>query len=200
MRPEAERIVGLYQRHAEAFDQMRSRHLFEKPSLDPFLALLQPGASILDIGCGSGEPIARYLNDAGYRLTGIDSSPPLIDLCRSRFPDQEWVVADMRTLELGRRFDGILAWDSFIHLSCEAQGRMFPIFQQHAARRAALLFTSGPAHGEVLGMFEGEPLYHASLDPNEYQTLLDGAGFDVVAHFVEETDCGGHTVWVAQGR
>ena len=200
MRPEAERIVGLYQRHAEAFDQMRSRHLFEKPSLDPFLALLQPGASILDIGCGSGEPIARYLNDAGYRLTGIDSSPPLIDLCRSRFPHQEWVVADMRTLELGRRFDGILAWDSFFHLSCEAQGRMFPIFQQHAARRAALLFTSGPAHGEVLGMFEGEPLYHASLDPNEYQTLLDGAGFDVVAHFVEETDCGGHTVWVAQGR
>lgn len=179
---------------------MRSRHLFEKPTLDPFLALLQPGASILDIGCGSGEPIARYLTDLGYRVTGIDSSPALIDLCRSRFPSQEWLIGDMRALDLGRQFDGILAWDSFFHLSCEAQCRMFPIFQQHAAGRAALLFTSGPSHGDVLGTFEGEPLYHASLDPAEYRALLDRAGFDVVAHMVEDTARGGHTAWLAQGR
>jgi hypothetical protein len=106
----------------------------------------------------------------------------------------------MRALDLGRQFDGILAWDSFFHLSCEAQGRMFPIFRQHAARRAALLFTSGPCHGDVLGTFEGEPLYHASLDPAEYRALLDTAGFDVVAHIVEDTACGGHTAWLAQGR
>jgi hypothetical protein len=29
---------------------------------------------------------------------------------RERFPDQGWIVADMRTLTLDRRFDGILAW------------------------------------------------------------------------------------------
>jgi SAM-dependent methyltransferase len=196
----SEQIIGLYQRHAEAFDRMRSRHLFERPTLDPFLALLQPGASILDIGCGSGEPIARYLSDSGYRVTGIDSSPALIDLCRSRLPRQEWVIADMRTLDLGRQFDGILAWDSFFHLSWEAQRRMFPLFQQHAARRAALLFTSGPCHGDVLGTFAGEPLYHASLDPSEYRALLDAAGFDVVAHIVEDPASGGHTAWLAQGR
>ena len=197
---ESDRIVGLYQRHAEAFDRMRSRHLFEKPTLDPFLALLRPGGSILDIGCGSGEPIARYLIDSGYRVTGIDTSPTLLDLCRSRFPDQEWVIADMRALNLGRQFDGILAWDSFFHLSCEAQRRMFPIFQQHAAPGAGLLFTCGPSHGEVLGTFEGEPLYHASLDPDEYSALLDAAGFDVVAHIVEDAACGGHTAILARGR
>jgi hypothetical protein len=34
-------------------------------------------------------------------------------MCKDRFPDQQWVVADMRVLSLDRRFDGILAWDSF---------------------------------------------------------------------------------------
>jgi hypothetical protein len=38
------------------------------------------------------------------------------------------------------------------------------------------------------------PLYHASLDPAEYRSLLDRNGFDVVSHVVEDPDCGGHTI------
>ena len=77
---------------------------------------------------------------------------------------------------------------------------MFPIFRTHAAQRAALMFTSGPAHGVAIGTFEGEPLYHASLDPAEYRALLDKNGFAVVAHAVEDPTCGGHTIWLAQRR
>ena len=58
---------------------------------------------------------------------------------------------------------------------------MFPVFRAHAAPRAVLMFTSGPAHGEAMGTFEGEPLYHASLDSAEYRALLDENGFAVVA-------------------
>ncbi len=60
------------------------------------------------------------------------------------------------------------------------------------------MFTSGPAYGEAVGTYEGEPLYHASLDGAEYRTLLDESGFEVVEHIVEDPDCGGHTVWLAQ--
>jgi hypothetical protein len=106
----------------------------------------------------------------------------------------------MRTLALGRRFAGILAWDSFFHLCPDDQRRMFPIFRAHAAPRAALMFTSGPAHGEAIGSYRGEPLYHASLDPAEYESLLDTTGFDVIAHAVEDPSCGKHTIWLAQLR
>ena len=199
MSSESERIVGIYQRHAAVWDRLRSPgSLFERPWLDRFLALLAPGASILDVGCGAGLPISGYLIDRGFAVTGVDSSGPLIDLCRSRFPDKEWVVADMRTLELGRRFDGIVAWDSFFHLSPEDQCRMFPVFERHAGPRAALMFTSGPQHGSVLGEFEGEPLYHGSLDPDEYRALLEGIGFAVVDYVAEDPTCGEHTIWLAQ--
>lgn len=195
---DADQIVSLYERHAGAYDRLRGRGLFEKAWLDHFLALVPHGGTVLDLGCGMGEPIARYIIERGYAVTGVDSSSSLIDLCKTRFPAQTWQMADMRTLALGARFDGILAWDSFFHLTSGGQRGMFKIFADHAAPRAALMFTSGPAQGEAIGTFEGEPLYHASLDPEAYRALLRDNAFKVVAHAADDASCGGHTVWLAQ--
>ena len=63
---------------------------------------------------------------------------------------------------------------------------------------AALLFTSGPSHGEAVGSYRGEPLYHASLAEDEYRSLLRANGFVVVDHVAADPGCGGHTVWLAQ--
>ncbi|MGX1788130.1 class I SAM-dependent DNA methyltransferase [Bosea sp. NPDC055332] len=198
MTDSADAIVSLYQRHAAAYDQQRGRRLLEAHWLDRFLSLLPANPSVLDIGCGMGEPIARHLIERGCAVTGIDSSESLIALCRGRFPQQSWQVADMRELALDLRFDGLIAWDSFFHLRPDDQRRMFPLFREHANNGAALLFTSGPGHGEAIGRLEGEPLYHASLDPAEYRVLLAANGFAVVEHVVEDEDCGGHTIWLAQ--
>ncbi|GHO46020.1 hypothetical protein KSX_41830 [Ktedonospora formicarum] len=133
-------------------------------------------------------------------MTGVDTSPSLIALCRRRMPEHEWIVADMRTLALSQHFDGILGWDSFFHLSHDSQRNMFHIFAAHAAPGAFLLFNTGSEYGEVLGEYQGEPLYHASLDSAEYQQLLDDAGFDLVAHTANDPLAGGRTVWLAQFR
>jgi SAM-dependent methyltransferase len=198
MESDAERIIDLYQRHARDWASDRGTVLFEKDWLDRFRALLSPQASILDIGCGSAEPIAHYLIDQGYEVTGVDSSSALIDICTNRFPDRDWMVGDMRTLSLGRRFNGILAWDSFFHLCPQDQRGMFPIFSKHAAPKAALMFTSGDSHGEAIGSYRGERLYHGSLDRAEYDSLLDKHGFSVVSHVVDDPTCGDHTIWLAQ--
>jgi SAM-dependent methyltransferase len=192
-------IIDLYQRKAQDWiDSRATASLFEKPWLDRFRALLPADAPILDIGCGSAEPMAGYLIGLGHPVVGVDSSPAMIDACRRKFPQQQWAVADMRELALQRQFSGILAWDSFFHLRHDDQRRMFPVFRRHAAPHAALMFTSGPAHGEAIGSFGGEPLYHASLDPSEYRSLLDQNGFHVVSHVVEDPACGGHTNRLAQ--
>jgi SAM-dependent methyltransferase len=199
MSGDSERIVDLYQRHAAEWDRRRGPEaVIEKAWLERFAAFLAPGAAVLDIGCGSGQPIARHLIERGYRVTGIDSSPALIERCKQRFPDREWLVADMRTLALGRRFQGLIAWDSFFHLTPEYQIRMFPIFRQHADAGAPLMFTSGTSHGEAIGEFEGERLYHGSLSPDEYRELLAENGFAVEAFVAEDPSCGNHCVWLAR--
>ncbi|WP_211281240.1 hypothetical protein [Mycobacterium angelicum] len=61
-----------------------------------------------------------------------------------------------------------------------------------------MLFTSGPSAGEQIGSYRGEPLFHASLDADEYRQLLHDNGFRVIADAVEDPDCGHHTIWLAQ--
>ena len=190
-------VADLYERHARAYDGDRGRSLQERAWLDRFMTYLPPRGTVLDVGCGMGEPMARYLIEQGLRVMGVDASPSLIELCRARFPDAEWHVADMRALDLGRRFDGVLAWDSFFHLGMDAQRGMFPRFAAHAEPGAPLMFTSGSAEGEAIGAYCGEPLYHASLSPEEYRQLLATWGFVVRSHVVDDPECGNHTVWLA---
>jgi SAM-dependent methyltransferase len=150
---DAGRIIDLYERHAQHWDRNRWRNLFKRPWLARFRTLLPRGGSVLDIGCGSGEPIARHFIEAGYKLTGVDSSRAMIAFCKARFPDQTWLLADMRALSIDARFDGILAWDSFFHLTQNDQRLMFPIFRKHAAPNAVLMFTSGPREGVAMGTY-----------------------------------------------
>ena len=193
-----EDIAGIYERKAREFDEVRSRTLFERGWLERFAELLPENASVLDLGCGHGEPIASWLIAQGFSVTGVDTSPSLLALCRQRFPAQHWIERDMRKVALDRPFNGIVAWDSFFHLPHDDQRAMFEVFRAHAAPGAALMFTSGPEHGEAFGDHAGEALYHASLAPDEYCAFLAAAGFDVVAHTTNDTDCAGHTVWLAQ--
>lgn len=170
----------------------------EKHWLDRFRSLLPSNGSILDIGCGAGDPIARYFIENGHEVTGIDASEPLIALCRERFPSSLWAIADMRDVALGRRFDGLIAWHSFFHLTAADQRRMFGVVRAHANPGAALMFTAGPYDGDAIGTFQGRPLYHASLARSEYESLLAGHGFRLMDHVVNDPDCGGATVYLAK--
>lgn len=196
--PAARTILDLYQRHAEAFYQQRSRTLFEQRWLDKLLAAMGMTGKMLDLGCGNGQPIADYFIQQGCALTGVDGAPAMLTRARARFPEQRWLHHDMRTLNLAETFDGLIAWDSFFHLTQDDQRRMFSVFARHSHPGSALMFTSGTGHGIAMGEFEGEPLFHASLAPDEYQSLLAEHGFAVLEMKMEDPECGGHTVWLAK--
>lgn len=197
----AEEIPQIYERYALVWDTDRSHGTWNDKSWhDRFIACLTPGARVLDLGCGSGMPVAFHLVQHGLRVTGVDTSPTLINLCRQRMPEHKWIVAAMQSLALPQRFEGLLSWDSFFHLTPDHQRAMFMVFAAHAAPGAFLLFNTGPTRGEILGDYQGEPLYHASLDPEEYQQLLDRSGFALVEHAVEDPTAGGRTAWLAQSR
>lgn len=192
--------VAFYDAHAGAFDAARSRELVEAPWLTDLAALLPPGGAVLDLGCGMGDPIAAFLFSRGYRVTGVDASEALLGLARERLPGCEWIAADMRALDLGRRFDGIVVWDSLFHLPPAAQHRLFEAIAVHCGPGCVLLFNSGTDFGESASPNFGEPLYHASLATATYRALLEGLGFSVLRHVVSDPSCGGRTVWLAQRK
>ena len=197
----ADLIISHYERHAFAWDVERARNAWnDKPWHDRFIQMLPRDAAVLDLGCGSGFPVGQHMAAHGVRITGVDSSPTLVSLCRTRLPEHDWIVGDMRTLSLKQSFHGILAWDSFFHLNHRDQRQMFDVFAAHAAPGAVLMFNAGPQFGEAIGNFRGDPLYHASLNAAEYADLLDKIGFEIVSHVVEDSGAGGRTVWLASSR
>ena len=195
----ADNVISLYREHADAFVRLRGTQLVERGWLEDFLALL-PGSdpAVLDLGCGTGAPIARHLIGRGCRITGIDASDALLARARTAFPGHCWIEADMRNLPPLPAFQGLIAWHSFFHLKPEDQRPMFQVFERLAAPGAALMFTSGTHLGEAIGQFEGQPLYHGSLDSAEYRELLREAGFEVVRHVEGDPVCGGANVWLAR--
>lgn len=83
----------------------------------------QCGSPILELACGTGRvllPLARQ----GYRITGVDVSPAMLDVARRKAAAEglgervTLVKQDMRELDLAGRFNlAFVAANSFSHLS-----------------------------------------------------------------------------------
>jgi SAM-dependent methyltransferase len=197
-RPGPEAILPSYEREAADWARGRVLTMWEAPALLAAVDGRAPGLRVLDLGCGSGEPIAAWFVRRGDRVTGVDGAAAMIAELRARVPGAEVIHADMRGLALGRRFDVILAFNSVFHLSPDDQRAMFPVFAAHAAPGATLLFTSGPAAGEAWGRVGASAVYHASLDPAEYRACLSQNGFAEVWFRPDDAELMGHSVWLAR--
>ncbi|MCC1493763.1 class I SAM-dependent methyltransferase [Cognatishimia sp. F0-27] len=190
--PEETRAV--YERHAEGFDRHRSRAFFEARWLARFARDLPRGGRVLDLGCGSGQPISAWLIGEGFRLTGVDYAGAMLDIARRRWPDGDWRQGDMRFLDLPERFDGIVGWNSFFHLTPDEQRACLPRLAKHLGPGGVLMVTVGPMAGEVTGTVQGETVYHASLSPADYAASLEKAGMRMSAFLADDPDCAGHSI------
>ncbi|MGW7054461.1 class I SAM-dependent methyltransferase [Streptomyces sp. NPDC054887] len=106
-------------------------------------ALLEPGARVLDAGCGTGR-IAIRLAELGHHCTGVDVDPSMLAVARRDAPTQDWLLGDLArldTLGLDQGFDLVLAAGNVIPLL--APGTESAVVRQLAAalRSGGLLVT-----------------------------------------------------------
>lgn len=195
---ECKNVYKVYNKIGSWFAENRAADLVEKAYLNDILEHLPAGAKVLDLGCGDGKPILEYFIKHGINVLGVDASTQMIELAKANFPTTGFLLKDMRELDLEEEFDAIIAWHSFFHLPAGDQPKMFAIFKRHLKPDGILLFTSGTERGEVWSMNGGENLFHASLATAEYQTLLLENEFKVLRHKINDPDCGGANVWMAQ--
>lgn len=88
-----------------------------QPSRDLIARIPLDGpARIVDIGCGPGnstDELARRWPQA--RVTGVDSSKPMLDAARRDWPEREWIEADLRSFRPTEPYDlvfsnAVLQW------------------------------------------------------------------------------------------
>lgn len=194
--PESTRDV--YERQAATYDAQRSRSLFEARWLARFTSCLPAGGRVLDLGCGTGDPIARWFIAEGFQVTGVDFADAMLEIARDRWPDGDWRTADMRALDLGETFNGIVAWNSFFHLRPDEQRICIGQMARHLAPGGTLLVTVGHKEGEVTGTVGGETVYHASLSPAGYASCLEDNGLRLTGFLAEDPETQQHSVLMAR--
>lgn len=194
-----DQVYLVYEEIIDWIDTHRNKELqMEQFYLDLLQIHIPKGSQILDVGCGTGEPIAHYLIQQGYGVTGIDASKKMISLCKKRFPKEKWLLADMRHLDLQDKFHAVIAWHSLFHLAHDDQRKTLKILLSLVESKGLFLFTTGPEYGEVWADNGGFELYHASLSPEEYTQILTECNFKILVYKARDPDCGDATVWVAQ--
>jgi SAM-dependent methyltransferase len=93
----------------------------------------KPAGSVLDIGFGAGH-FLRIMRDAGYTVTGLETSRSACDFVRQHHGIERLHCGDLASLDLAETFDVVTLWDSLQYTTAPAR---------YIARAAQLLKPSG---------------------------------------------------------
>jgi SAM-dependent methyltransferase len=99
---------------AERFSQRKVPPITEAFAF--FSDSLPEGSRILDLGCGTGVPFARHLNERGFQVLCVDVSLRMLKLARTNVPSADFRQLSMTDLDYSGEFSGVVASYSMLLL------------------------------------------------------------------------------------
>lgn len=182
--PASDRSNG-YELVAQRF--MATRSNMGEEQVRTWARSLPPHATVLDLGCGNGVPLAQALLEEGVVLCGIDASPSMIAAFRHRFPN---VAAECNAVEASdlfrRTFDGVMAWGLMFLLNPESQGLVVRKVSRALVPGGRFLFTAPEQACEWRDVLTG--LESVSLGAEAYCRMLSAEGLTVIGQEQDDGD------------
>jgi cyclopropane fatty-acyl-phospholipid synthase-like methyltransferase len=173
-----------YDHIAGSFSELRTTL---QPKEEEYLSLLventPPGSLILDLGCGTGQPIAAHLTERGFDIVGVDGSAAMLEMARAALPEYRWIHERIESVDFTEKFEAIICWDALFHLPRHEHEAIIQKMYRWLLPAGRMMVSSG---GIVTGnegftdtMF-GHEFFYDSLPPEEMVAAIQRAGFDIV--------------------
>jgi SAM-dependent methyltransferase len=164
-------------------DRWRRKNRYYYEEVERFVRFHVPrGASVLEIGCGTGDLLAAL---APSRGVGIDISPKAVEIARSKHPGHTFLAGDAEDIPLSEPFDYIVLSDLIGYLD-DVQ-RAFEQLNRVCRPRTRVILTYfnylwEPVlrAGARLGIKRPQPDQNW-LSLADLQNLLSLAGFQTVS-------------------
>ncbi len=163
-----------YNAVADTFRQARiNLSADEGRYLDVLLEHLPLGSTLLDLGCGTGTPVAAAIIARGHRVLGVDQAAAMLAHARREFPKQRWIEARLESYACAEPYQGALLWDSLFHLERQWHAVVLGRVIAGLPRDGRLMLTSGGSANEAFvdHMFD-QPFFYDSHPPEVLRELL----------------------------
>ena len=150
-----------------------------------FLSLIPSGGTIIDIGCGSGRDVKKF-SERGFRVTGIDFSPSMIEIAKRNAPKATFKNIDMHSLDLEDTFDAAWANASLLHISkarfLEVLEKIYSILSDDGL--FYIKMKQGSHEGiEIDARYDNLPKFFSYFEEDELKEVLREAGFELLDVF-----------------
>lgn len=173
-----------YEAVAPEFMRVRSRQI-GVATVRKWALALPPGATILDLGCGHGNPLATALTEDGFIVYGIDASPTMAAEFRSRFPHAHVTCEAVEdSAFFARTFDAVLAIGLMFLLDAATQRGLIRKVAQALTSRGRFLFTSPRQVCTWTDVLTGRT--SRSLGADAYKAILASAGLTLLDEYLDE--------------
>ncbi len=167
-----------YNAIAKEWDAARTSPLpYELPFLERLTKNTHGPARVLDLGCGTGRPIAQFLLQKGIAVTGVDEAEELLALAEERLPSGRWLRAEMETFEPDEDYDGAVIWDSMFHVPREYHESILGRVLNRMRPGSKLILTvGGSSHPPFTDTMLGQTFFYDSHVPVVVLNILKSLG------------------------
>ena len=144
--------------------------------------LIPPGSEVLELGCGSGVPVAKALAER-FNVSGVDISKAQVDRARVTLPTAHLIHADMTTVRFPEEaFDAVVALFSIIHVPRDEHAELLVRVRSWIKPGGYLLanMASRDDPGTIDDDWLGTPMYSSGFDAATNEHLIQSAGFDII--------------------
>lgn len=152
------------------------------PHLQRLTDQLAEDSLVLDLGCGAGRPVDRWLIDQGHRVIGLDISSEMLALARRNVPQATYEQRDMARLKKGEyAVDAVVCFFALFHVDRSQHARLLGCMRSYLSRGGLLMLTTGRTDWEGEEQFLGAKMAWSHFDRDTNRGLIEAAGFEVVS-------------------
>lgn len=151
--------------------------------LRKLLSKLSAGSSLLDLGCGSGDP-ADVEIAGSHKVTGVDISQAQLELARENVPTGLFLHADAASVDFpAGSYDAVLSFYALEHIPREEHAALVGRIHRWLRPGGYLLLATEAGEYDGVGNWLGVPMYFSSFGPDQLRETVVHQGFDI-----DETD------------
>lgn len=153
----------------------------EIKQLPRLLKKITKKSKILDAGCGNGKPVAKFLSEKDYKVTGIDISKVLINEAKKNAPQAKFKIMSLYDLNFHpKEFDAIVSFFAILHLEKDKVEKVFKNFNKSLKKEGYLLFSVNEGKKEGYFKFFKKEVFFSAYSKKEIEEILHKTDFEVI--------------------